>query len=137
MASVNQCNFMGCALHKGNLISAGSSGTPMTNFTLCVSGRNKEKEALFVRCVVFGKTAEFFDRYAQDKDIVYASGELEKRKYKTKEGVEKETYQLIVRELQLLPRHKTDGNRKDDAPAAEGEYSQDDNIGNRADEEMF
>ena len=134
MATVNQCNFVGCVLHKGNLVLAGSQAKPMTNFTVCVSGKNKEKEALFIRCVVFGQTADFFSKYAQDKDTVYVSGELEKRKYKNKDGVEKESYQLVVRELQLFPRSKVDGNRRDDEVNA-GEYTEPN--GNIQEDEMF
>ena len=136
MATLNQCNFMGCALHKGELKHAGSLQTPMTTFTVCVSGKNKEKEALFVRCVVFGKSAEFFDQYAQEKDTVYVTGELEKRKYKNKDGVEKESYQLIVKDLQLLPRAKSDFNRKDEAPTGD-DIVIDDNAGNCAEQETF
>lgn len=136
MATLNQCNVIGCALHKGELKHVGSLQTAMTTFTVCVSGKNKEKEALFVRCVVFGKSAEFFDTYAQEKDTVYVTGELEKRKYKNKDGVEKESYQLIVKDLQLLPRAKADFNRKDEAPTSE-DVVIDDNTGNCAEAETF
>lgn len=135
MATVNQCNFMGCALHKGELRHVGSQANPMITFTVCVSGKNKEKEALFVRCVVFGKTAEYFDIFSQEKDTVFVTGELEKRKYK-KDGVEKESYQLLVRELKLLPRAKTDFNRKDEQEIMD-ETVIDDNAGNCAEEEQF
>ena len=136
MATVNQCNFVGCALHLGR-VEQGNKGS-WTNFTVCVSGKNKDKEALFVRCMVFGKTAEFFARYAQEKDTVYVSGELEKRKYRNKEGVEKESYQLIVRELQLFPRNKVDGNRRDDEVNTQGEYTEPNgNVSIPDEDEMF
>jgi single-strand DNA-binding protein len=90
----------------------GANGKNFITITVCVSGKNKEKEALFVRCIMFGKTADFVGQYAQEKDTVYVSGELEKRRYTNKQGVEKDTYQLIAREVQLFHREKSDFNRQ-------------------------
>ena len=126
MATFNQCTFIGSTRNKGNL--GQSERTTFTNFTLMVHGKGKGKDALFVRCCVFGKTADFVDQFMTDGSQVCVSGELEKRSYTSKTGEKKDSYQLIVREFQLL---RSGGN------SVQEEKMVDDNFGNMNSDETF
>ena len=66
------------------------SGMCIARFTLAVDRRFKrdgEPTADFINCVVFGKTAEFVERYIFDKGVkLIIEGRIQVRNYQNNEG---------------------------------------------------
>lgn len=75
------------------------------------SGETKE-QTTWVRCSMFGKTAELMCQYAKKGTQVRITGELQVRKFTDKDGAEKESTEIRVSEFQLL------GGRPDGAAPA-------------------
>ena len=98
----------------GDLSNAGTDRQVQT-FTLFVpeDSKDNKKENLFVRCVAFGKTAAFINQYTQKCSVALVSGKLEKRSYE-KDGVKKESYQLVVREFQLVRSEKKEEQKQEE-----------------------
>lgn len=116
--TINNCTFGGTVTNIGDART--EPGREWINFTIIVPGSGKRKEdgrddALFMRCVCFGKTAIFASKYMHLKQKAVVIGKLEKRRYKDKSGVEKDGYQLKVFELQLVKDYDATTN----APAQE------------------
>ena len=92
------------------------SGTPVGTFTLAVDRRvqkDKPKEADFIPCVVWGKTAEVVGNWCKKGKQVGVEGRIQVRSYVT---------EVIVNELELLG--KSEGGNKQDG----GNYPTDDEI---------
>lgn len=66
------------------------SGTTFVDFTLAVerrySGNNQEKQTDFINCVVFGKPAEFMERYIRKGFLIGVEGRIQTRNYEGKDG---------------------------------------------------
>lgn len=77
------------------------SGTAVARYTLAVNRRFKregEQEADFIRCVVFGKGAEFAERYLQKGTKIVIAGRIRTDSYTNREGKKVYTTDVIVEE---------------------------------------
>ena len=83
-----------------------ASGTVITKFTVAVDSdrkkQNGERDTSFVRCVAFGKTAEFINNYLGKGKLVYVEGELHTRSYKDNTGATKYVTEIAVGKIQPL-----------------------------------
>lgn len=81
------------------------SGTPVGTFTLAVDRRvqkDKPKEADFIPCVVWGKTAEVVGNWCKKGKQVGVEGRIQVRSYDAKDGSKRYVTEVIVNELELL-----------------------------------
>ena len=100
------------------------SGTPVGTFTLAVDRRvqkDKPKEADFIPCVVWSKTAEIVGEYCKKGKQVAVEGRIQVRSYDAKDGKRYVT-EVIVSNLELLGRG--DGSSKQN----NGNYPTDEEI---------
>lgn len=87
------------------------SGTPVGSFTLAVDRRvqkDKPKEADFIPCVVWNKTAEIVGEYCKKGKQVAVNGRIQVRSYDAKDGTKRYVTEVVVSELELLG-SKNDG----------------------------
>lgn len=81
------------------------SGTAVGTFTLAVDRRvqkDKPKEADFIPCVVWGKTAEIVGNWCKKGKQVGIEGRIQVRSYDAKDGSKRYVTEVIVSNLELL-----------------------------------
>ncbi len=89
------------------------SGTAVARYTLAVDRRYKregEQNADFIGCVVFGKGAEFAEKYLQKGTKIAVTGRIQTGSYTNKEGNKVYTTDVIVDE-QEFAESKSAGSR--------------------------
>ena len=91
------------------------SGDSIANFSVATSTRWKDKEGKrqerteWHNCVVFGKLAGVVELYVKKGDKLYISGETRHEKWTDKEGKDRWTTKVIVRDLEMLtPKSSSD-----------------------------
>lgn len=103
------------------------SGTPVGTFTLAVDRRvqkDKPKEADFIPCVVWGKTAEVVGNWCKKGKQVGVEGRVQTRTYDAKDGTKKYVTEVIVSHLELIGNRE--GGRAQGAPS--GNYITDEEV---------
>ena len=90
----------------------------VARYTLAVDRRGKEKEADFIRCVVFGKGAEFAEKYLMKGTKIAVVGRIQTGSYTDREGRKVYTTDVIVEEQGFAESNKVAGEPK---PMPEGE----------------
>lgn len=82
------------------------NGTPVTSFTLAmnrkVTSQNGEKQADFVPCVVWNKTAESTAQYCSKGSLVGIDGRLQSRSYQDNNGNNRNIIEVICESVQFL-----------------------------------
>ncbi len=84
--------------------SQGDSATAVARYTLAVDRRFKrdgEASADFINCVVFGKSAEFADRYFRQGLKVVVSGRIQTGSYTNRDGVKVYTTDVVVEDQEF------------------------------------
>ena len=85
--------------------SQGENSSATATFTLAVDRRfkrqNDEDTADFIRCVAFGKLAEFFEKYGRKGTKFALVGRIQTGSYTNKEGVRVYTTDVIVEEAEF------------------------------------
>ena len=86
--------------------SQGDSVTAVARYTVAVDRRFKSKRegeptADFIRCVVFGSSAEFAEKYFTKGMRVAISGRIQTGSYTNNEGVKVYTTEVIVEEQEF------------------------------------
>ena len=82
-------------------------GTPVTKFSLAVTrrfksgGENKEITTWF-NIVAWRNLAEICERYLKKGSKVYVEGRIESRRYTDREGVNRETWEVTLIEMEML-----------------------------------
>lgn len=79
----------------------GDNPTTIARYTLAVDRKFKrdgEPTADFLRCIVFGKGAEFAEKYLQKGTKMVISGRIETGSYTNRDGVKVYTTDIIVEE---------------------------------------
>lgn len=82
----------------------GENQTAIARYTLAVDRRFKrdgEPTADFINCVVFGKSAEFAEKYFRQGLRVAISGRIQTGSYTNKDGVKVHTTEVIVEEQEF------------------------------------
>ncbi|WP_442766742.1 single-stranded DNA-binding protein [Mitsuokella multacida] len=80
-------------------------GTAVATFTLAVDRRvqkDKPKEADFIPCVVWSKTAEVVGEYCKKGKQVAVNGRIQVRSYDAKDGTKRYITEVVVNDLELL-----------------------------------
>ena len=95
--------------------SQGDSATAVARYTVAVDRRFKrdnEPTADFIPCVVFGRSAEFAERYFRQGMRVSISGRIQTGSYTNRDGVKVYTTEVIVEEQEFAEsRAESDANR--------------------------
>ena len=85
--------------------SAGENQTAVARYTLAVDRRFRrqgdEQTADFINCVVFGRGAEFAERYLHQGTKIVATGRIQTGSYTNKDGVKVYTTEVIVEEQEF------------------------------------
>ena len=84
--------------------SQGDSATAVARYTLAVDRRFKrdgEARADFINCVVFGKSAEFAERYFRQGLKVVVSGRIQTGSYTNRDGVKVYTTDVVVEDQEF------------------------------------
>lgn len=114
-------------------------GSSVANFSLAVDRRFKQEEgdsADFIRCVSFGKTAEFIEKYFHKGIKIGISGRIQTGSYTNNEGQKVYTTDVVVEESYFVESKGSGGGQADDgySPSAVGDGFM--NIPDGIDEEL-
>ena len=95
--------------------SQGDNATAVARYTVAVDRRFKrdnEPTADFIPCVVFGRSAEFAERYFRQGMRVSISGRIQTGSYTNKDGVRVYTTEVVVEEQEFAEsRAESEANR--------------------------
>lgn len=79
------------------------SGTSVARFTLAVNRQySKDKDADFINCVAFKKTAEVLQQFAGKGRLIGVTGSIQTRHYTGKDGKEVYVTEVVVDNFSLL-----------------------------------
>ena len=84
--------------------SQGQNAMAVARYTLAVDRRFRrdgEPSADFINCVVFGKSAEFTERYFRQGMRIIVSGRIQTGSYTNKDGVKVYTTEVVVEESEF------------------------------------
>ena len=95
-----------------------STGKAVTLFTLAVNrpytNADGQREADFINCQAWGKTAEVIGNHVSKGDRLLAEGRLQIRSYTDKEGVKRYATEVVVNRVEFIEQKK-DSNVKTEA----------------------
>lgn len=95
---MNKVILMG-RLTKDPEIRYTQNNTPVCNFTLAVDRRfSKDKQADFISCQAWQKTAEFISKYFQKGSMIAVVGRIQTRTWEDSEGKKRYITEVIVDE---------------------------------------
>lgn len=118
---MNKCHLIG-RMTKDPEVRCTQGGTAVATFTLAVDRRvakDKDKEADFIPCVVWGKMADgVVKNYCNKGKQVAVEGRIQVRSYDAKDGAKRYVTEVIVNELELL------GGKRDGAGRSGDGYKQ-------------
>lgn len=93
--------------------SQGDSSLAIARYTLAVDRRFKrdgdEQSADFINCVVFGKAAEFAEKYFHKGIKIAVSGRIQTGSYTNKDGVKVYTTEVVVEEQEFAESKNAQG----------------------------
>lgn len=84
--------------------TTGENATAVANYTLAVDRRFKrdgEQSADFIRCVIFGKSAEFAQKYLKKGTKVVVEGRIQTGSYTNKDGQTVYTTDVMVEQQEF------------------------------------
>ena len=91
----------------------------IANFTLAIDLIGSD-EADFIRCIAFGKAAEFVDDYFSKGLRVGVSGRIQTGRYEDKDGVTRYTTDIIVERLDFADGKKENQDERKDRRSRSG-----------------
>lgn len=96
---LNKVILMGRLTHEPEL-KASQSGISVLTFSLAVersyARQGEERQTDFINCVAWRQTAEFIAKYFPKGAMIAVEGELQTRKYTTRDGSERAVTEVIV-----------------------------------------
>lgn len=104
--------------------SNGEKTTAVARFTLAVDRRSKQEgqpTADFIRCIAFGKTAEFFERFGHKGTKFLIEGRIQTGSYTNKDGQKVYTTDVVVENTEF-------GESKNSSGSAEPQPKPDDSF---------
>lgn len=121
--------------------STGENATAIARYSLAVDRRFKrdgEPTADFINCVVFGKGAEFAEKYLQKGTKIAVVGRIQTGSYTNKDGVKVYTTDVVVEEQEFAESKAASENNSNGSATRQNRGSEDGfmNIPDGADEEL-
>ena len=114
--------------------SQDENATAVARYTVAVDRRFKrdgEPTADFIRCLVFGRSAEFAEQYFRQGMRVSISGRIQTGSYTNKDGVKVYTTEVIVEEQEFAEsRTEQERNKAQGADEGDGFMNIQDDIDN-------
>ena len=102
---INSVNLVG-RLTRDVEIRVSQSNVTVATFTLAVNrsfkSANGEREADFINCVAFKKTAEILNQYAGKGSQIGVTGSIQTRNYENKDGQRVYVTEVIANNIALL-----------------------------------
>ncbi len=95
----------------------GSNSLAIARFSLAVDRRfksDREQAADFISCVAFGKTAEFFERYARQGTKLMIEGRIQTGSYTNKDGNKVYTTEVVVESTEFAESKSKASNETND-----------------------
>lgn len=111
----------------------GTNNGCIAKFDLAVDRRFKREgqpTADFFKCVAFGKTGEFVEKYLRKGTKIFLDGELQNDNYANKEGRMIYGMQIVVSQVEFAEsraasqQNGNGGNTQPEAPSAPGDFMQ-------------
>lgn len=122
--------------------SQGENQIAVARFSIAVDRRYKrenEATADFIPCVVFGRSAEFAEKYFRQGMRISISGRIQTGSYVNKDGIKVYTTEVVIEEQEFAEsRAESQGNRENFNPSTD-DLPEDDgfmNIPDGIDEEL-
>lgn len=84
-------------------------GSTVARFTVAVNRRFKPEEADFIPCVVFGKTAEFLEKYFRKGQRIGLNGRIQTGSYTNQEGSKVYTTDVVVENVEFVESRNASG----------------------------
>lgn len=111
---MNSVLLLGRLTADPDLRKAGNSkdATSVVNFSLAVP-RIGSEEADFIRCVAFGKTAEWMDNYLKKGSRIAVTGRIQTGRYEDKDGKTVYTTDVICERIDFADDRKADEEEDD------------------------
>lgn len=107
-----------------------ASGDAVCNFSVAVteswkdkSSGEKKEQTTWYRCNAFGKLAEICSQYLRKGSQVLIVGKMQQRKYKDKEGQDRESWELKADQMTMLGSAQSGGERQQQEPEKEPQRS--------------
>ena len=113
---MNKVLLMGRLTRDPEVRQAGE--TTVARYALAVDRRGKKDEADFINCVVFGKGAEFAEKYLKKGTKIAVTGHIQTGSYKSNEGRTVYTTDVVVEDQEFCESKKA-AEERPEAPAAE------------------
>ena len=99
---LNSCSFIG-RLGNDPETKYTASGTQVTNISIAVGWKSKDKEGTeWVRVTAFGKLAEIMSQYLNKGSQVYIQGRMKTDKWQDKDGKDRYSTGIVADNLQML-----------------------------------
>ena len=99
---LNSCSFIG-RLGNDPESKYTASGTQVTNISIAVGWKSKDKEGTeWVRVTAFGKLAEIMSQYLNKGSQVYIQGRMKTDKWQDKDGKDRYSTGIVADNLQML-----------------------------------
>ena len=80
----------------------GEKSTCVARYTLAVDRRTKEKKTDFIRCIAFGKSAEFAEKYLYKGIKIAVEGRIQTGSYTNKDGQKVYTTDVVVESTEFV-----------------------------------
>ncbi len=109
--AINQCNLAGYLTRDAEVVSGERA---RANFGIAVNGY--KDSVLFMNCTAWGKLAENVGPNLKKGQPIYVTGELLQNEWEDKEGNEKKSIDLNVRNIQYLSAKGAAVEGQDDIP---------------------
>jgi len=110
-------------------IRSTQTGTQVANFAIATTERFKDKsgerieKTTWINCVVWGSLVKVIENYVDKGSKIAVTGKLEKRKWKDRDGNERENVEINVKDLEILEfaskrrsRDRDDDDEEEDRP---------------------
>lgn len=102
-----------------------NSGTSVCSFTLAVDrnfkSRSGQREADFINCVAWGKTAKIMSQYVKKGSVIGVDGRIQTRSYNNRDGQRVYVTEVVVENFSFLG-----GSGKDDQVSKNNQSSNND-----------
>lgn len=118
---MNSVNLIGrlCRDVEARTVCKGEKAVFVAYFMLAVD-RVGSEEADFIRCVAFGKTAEFAKKYFGKGNRVGVSGRIQTGSYETKDGDTRYATDVIVERMTFADAKREESDEESPARPQEG-----------------
>ena len=91
-----------------------TSGKQNAEFSVAFDNPHVQDDTTFVKCVVWGKSAEFINRYFRKGKPIAVSGRLKNNNYTDKNGVNRYELILVCNEVSFVPSERRDTTQSND-----------------------